>query len=65
MLTPDAIAELAALGFSFDAEPYPLGCILAEIRECAALTDCEREYYAQVIGQAVRAATKGWIPVVA
>lgn len=64
MLTPDAIAALADLGFYFDAEPCPLRYILADIARCVAYSDEDYEPTITVISKAKQIATEGWVPVV-
>jgi hypothetical protein len=64
MLTPDAIADLAEMGFYFYAEPCPLRYILADIEVCVWATDDDEDHIREIIAQATRIATEGWIPVV-
>ena len=67
MLTPDAIAALAELGFYYHAEPCPLRYILDDISEAIYNSDND-DYPGQteaVIARATRIATEGWRVVVA
>ena len=67
MLTPDAIAALAELGFYFDAEPCPLRYIIADINDGVWNSDHDDSYEQTfaVIAKATRIATEGWRVIVA
>lgn len=65
MLTPDAIAALAELGFFFDSEPCPLRYILSDIEGCAWASDDDDDRIREVIAQATLIAEEGWRVVVA
>lgn len=62
MLTPDAIAALAELGFYFEAEPCPLRYLLEDINAARWNSDNDEspEQTEAVIAQAIRIAEEGW-----
>jgi len=66
MLTPDAIVALAALGFSFDAEPCPVRYIVEDIEAARWASDDTVARVASAINRALDVVYDGgWIPVVA
>jgi len=66
MLTPDAIASLAALGFSFDAEPCPVRYIVEDIEAARWASDDGDARVASAIYRALNVVYDGgWVPVAA
>ena len=64
MLTPDAIAALADLGFSFDAnEPCPRRYIVGDIESARWASSADRDEVESVITRALAVVFDGgWIP---
>ena len=64
MLTPDAIAALAALGFSFDAgEPCPRRYIVEDIEAARWASSADHDEVESVITRALDIVFNGgWLP---
>lgn len=65
MLTPDAIAALADLGFDVDTSPCPLSYIVSDIRAIEwHADDDDLEVTREVIARALDIVFNGgWLPV--
>ena len=63
MLTPAAIASLAALGFSFDAEPCPRRYIVEDIESARWASSADHDEIESVIARALSVVFDGgWLP---